>query len=313
MERIVTLTMNPTIDTSFSVPRVVPERKLRCGAPRQDPGGGGINVSRAVAKLGGGSFAWFAAGGTNGRLLSTFLTAEDIPHEALEIAGNIRENIVAYEDSTGLQYRFTMPGSPLSEAEWRGCLETFGSFEPYPEFVVASGSLPPGVPEDFYGRLARTVRSRGGKFVVDTRGEALRHAIREGVYLAKPNINELQDIFGEELSSDRAIEARVRELIRGGGSEVVIVSLGAGGAVLVSGRTVERVHAPTVPIRSKIGAGDSMTAGIVLKLARGEAVPAAFRYGVAAGSAAVMTPGTELCRKEDTDRLYAEISGTGAP
>ena len=307
MNDIVTLTMNPAVDTSFTVKQVVAERKLSCSHQRQDPGGGGINVSRAVLKLGGTSRAYYPAGGPNGARLKHFLDREELDHEQITIDGNVRENIVAYEESSGRQFRFGMPGAELSREEWERCLDVVRRLDPFPHFVIASGSLPPGVPVDFYARFARMVKERGGRPIVDTKGEPLRAAVEEGVFLIKPNLAELSDIFGERLEGDRQIEEKVKEFIRKGGSSVVLVSLGSAGALFITEGKAHHIHAPTVPVESKIGAGDSMTAGTVLKLSQGEELLAAVMYGIAAGAAAVMTPGTELCRKSDADRLYREM------
>ncbi len=308
MKRIVTLTMNPAIDTSFTVPQVIAERKLRCSRPRNEPGGGGINVSRAILKLEGASAAFYLAGGPNGERFRHFLDDEKLDHHPIGIEGNMRENIVAYEESTDRQFRFGMPGPEVGEREWKRVIEEVLGTGPKPDILVASGSLPPGVPDDFYARLAREAKKSGIRIIVDTKGDALRKTVAEGVYLIKPNLNELGEVTGREPRNDDEIVAQARELIGKGRVEVAVISLGSGGALWVTGDRHDRVHAPTVPVRSKIGAGDSMTAGIVLGLARDMSVEDAILYGVAAGSAAVITPGTELCRKDDTERLFRDLT-----
>jgi 6-phosphofructokinase 2 len=305
---IVTLTINPAVDVSSSVDHVVPERKLRCQPPRREPGGGGINVSRAIRRLGGDSLAIYTRGGPTGSLLQTLLDQEGLTQRAIGVDGTTRESFVVFEEVSGLQYRFNMPGPTLQAAEWQRCLDELTHCEPRPEHIVASGSLPPGVPEDFYARVACIGRQRGGHVIVDTSGPALGAAARAGVYLLKPNLRELDQLTGQRSEDESQREAAVMALIEAGQAEVVVVSLGAAGVLLGSRQGCERLRSPIVPIQSKIGAGDSLVAGIVLSLARGESVRDAVRFGIAAGAAAVMTPGTELCRAADTERLYRQMS-----
>lgn len=308
MKSIVTITLNPTIDKSASIDHVVPERKLRCDVPRYEPGGGGINVSRAVRQLGGQSKTVYLSGGLQGKRLQHLLYEEKLDHHPVEIAEWTRENLIIYEENTGQQYRFGMPGPEVSEKEWQGVLDALSGVDGTPDFLVASGSLPPGVPEDFYARMAAKCRDEGIKFILDTSGKPLRLGVEEGVYLLKPNVDELKALAGQPDFDDEAhLEELARDLIRDGKNEVVVTSLGAAGAMLVWGDECRRLRAPTVSIKSKVGAGDSMVAGIVLSLARGRSIPEAARFGVAAGAAAVMTPGTELCRRDDTEHLYERI------
>ncbi len=313
MPRIWTVTVNPAVDKSSAVDNVVPERKLRCQEPRFEPGGGGLNVSRAIAKLGGESVAFYLAGGPPGLLLDRLLQEEGISCESIRTEGFTRDNLIVLENTTGLQYRFGMPGPLLRQAEWENLLEKLMGCGPKPEFVVASGSLPPGVPKDFYGRIARKVREFGAKPIVDTSGEPLARAVEAGLFLIKPNLRELEALTGKSLSGEEEQEAWTRRIVEEGGSEIVVVSLGAAGVIAAWKGGWERVRAPTVPIRSKVGAGDSTVAGMVLGLERGLSVPDAIRFGVAAGAAAVMTPGTELCRREDTESLYRRISAEVQP
>lgn len=307
MGGILTITMNPAIDKSSGVDHVAPEQKLRCRAPRYEPGGGGLNVSRAIRRLGGDSTALYLAGGPTGDMLAALLDREEITHQAIRTQEITRENLTVFEDSSGLQYRFGMPGPEVSAAEWSQCLEAVSHFNPRPAYIVASGSLPPGVPEDFYGRLAGLVRDMGSKLVVDTSGAALRHAVQEGVFMIKPNARELGQLADRDITNESEQEELAQELIRSGRSEVVVVSLGAAGALMVSGEGYTRLRAPSVKPRSKVGAGDSMVAGTVIGLERGYPLVEAVRFGVAAGAAAVMTEGTELCRRNDADKLYSRM------
>ncbi|KPK85570.1 MAG: phosphofructokinase, partial [Deltaproteobacteria bacterium SM23_61] len=161
---------------------------------------------------------------------------------------------------------------------------------------------------DFYGRVARIGKNHGAKVIIDTSGEALNRALREGGYLMKPNYREFRDLVGLDMKEESQMEAEAVKMVKSGRCEILVISLGAAGALLVSKEVVECIRPPTVPILSKVGAGDSMVAGTVLSLARGRTPRDAVLFGIAAGTAAVMTPGTELCRKEDTERLYEKMA-----
>ena len=305
VDKIVTLTMNPALDIGARVASVAPEIKLRCGAPKFHPGGGGINVSRALHFLGGDSTAVYAAGGHTGAMLSQLLEAEGIMRRAVPIAGITRESFVVYEESSTLQYRFTMPGPELSAAEWIACLEAVFNLEP--DIIVASGSLPAGVPAEFYGEITRYAAEYGIRVLVDTGGEPLQRAFGKGVYLLKPNLRELELFAGEKLHDEAQIKTVAQRLIAEGLSEVIVVSMGAAGAALITAEEYLHRRAPIVKAQSKVGAGDSMVAGLVLGLAQGRDLQETLCLGIAAGSAAVMTAGTQLCRREDTFKLYQRI------
>jgi 6-phosphofructokinase 2 len=307
MKTIVTITLNPAIDKSSSVANVVAERKLYCETPRFEPGGGGVNVARAVRKLGGESLLLYTAGGLTGTRLQELLDEEGLTHRPFPIEGVNRESLVILEESTGQQYRFGMPGPQLNKEEWEPILHELTSMEPSPDYVVASGSLPPGVPVDFYAQVARIGKARGAKVIVDVSGEALVATLREGVFLPKPNVREFRELVGEEVQEESQIKAAARKIVESGQCEVLVISLGAAGVLVVSETYTEHILSPTVPVKSKIGAGDSMVAGIALSLARGNPLRESVRFGVAAGTAAVMTPGTELCRRADAERLYESM------
>jgi 6-phosphofructokinase 2 len=306
MQTIVTLTINPAIDTSTAVDHVVTDRKLRCNTPRHDPGGGGINVSRAIRKLGGDSLAVFVAGGPTGQLLQDLLDREGVRQLPVPTEAWTRENLYVLEGSTRHQYRFVMPGPALREAEWQQCLDQLGRLPEQPDYLVASGSLPPGVPEDFFARVARIAKKRGSRFVLDTRGDPLRLALEEGVYLIKPNLREMWELAGQELRDEPHQAAAAMQVVREKQSEVVVLSLGPAGALLATAAGTERLWAPSVRIQSRVGAGDCMLGGLILSLARGMALRAAVRFGIAAGAAATLNPGTQLCSREDTERLFEQ-------
>lgn len=306
MNPIVTVTLNPSVDKSCSVGRVVPERKLRCDSPRYEPGGGGLNVTRALQELGQRSVGLWLKGGKTGALLEQLLDEESVPHRPIPASGVTRENLIVFEKETGQQYRFGMPGPSLTQAEIQLVAQEIAEFDPAPEFLILSGSLPQNVSPRSYGILTKAA-PEGTKVVLDASGEALRLGLDAGVYMVKPNLAELGQLVRSDLTSDQDIEAAAKELISSKSAELVLVSLGAGGAMLVSGTGAALIRSPTVPIRSKVGAGDSMVAGAVLGLLRHGTMYDAARLGVAAGAAAVMTEGTELCRKEDVDRMFTTL------
>jgi 6-phosphofructokinase 2 len=312
---VVTLTMNPALDKSTSTHHVTPEDKLRCHALKYDAGGGGINVARALHKMGGHALPLYAAGGMNGQVLQTLLRNQLAQEQLLPIAGETRESFTIFEETTTHQYRFNLPGPTLSETEWRGAIDAVAAVDPRPDYVVASGSLPPGVPDNFYALLAERVAEWSPRLIVDTSGAALRALVDEcaPVYMVKPNHSELAALVGRELVDDEDILVAAREMLAACKIEIVAVSLGAGGVLLITSDDALFVRAPTVPIRSKIGAGDSSVAGMTLGLMRGYSLLDVVRLGVAAGAATVMTAGTELCRREDVERLFAQMQRETLP
>jgi 6-phosphofructokinase 2 len=171
-------------------------------------------------------------------------------------------------------------------------------------FIIASGSLPPGVPVDFFQRVADLARDLGARFILDTSGGALR-GTRSGVYLLKPSLRELRELVDRKLHSEAEQVDAARGLIDTGLSEHIVISLGAQGALLVSAEGYEKLAPIEVPIRSAVGAGDSMVAAITVGLTRGMELRQAVLLGMTAGAATLMTPGTGLCRREDVERLYA--------
>lgn len=305
---IVTLTMNPALDVSSSTEQVVPEHKLRCGPSRFDPGGGGVNVSRAIRNLGGNSIAICALGGPTGQAYRGFLEHEGVLARVVGVAGNTRESFTVDELATGDQFRFVLQGPTLREPEWRACLSVVADLLPVGGYLVASGSLPPGVPHDFYGLLSRICDEHDVRIVVDASGPALEAALDEGAFLIKPSLRELAELVGagDTLDESEQVEA-ARAIVASGRAEIVAVSLGGAGAVLATADGVLRLPTPRVDVRSTVGSGDAFLAGLILRLAEGRTVDESFRTAVAAGSATAMLEATGLCRAEDVARLEAEL------
>jgi 6-phosphofructokinase 2 len=304
---IVTLTINPTVDIFVNVGRVESTRKMRCSAPKRDPGGGGINVARVVHRLGGGVAAIYPTGGAIGKLLQRLVEREGIASIVTPSHVETRESFTAYEESTGEQYRFVLPGSALHRAEWEACLKKLSSLPSSPKFVVASGSVPPGVPQDFFARAIRHAKELGARTVIDTSGAALEAALEEGVSLIKANLVELIEFIGSPLDRDAEYIEACRQLAAAGSAQAVALTLGEQGALLVTADRAWRALPMAIQVVSTVGAGDSFLGGMVTALAAGQSLEKAFGVAVAAGSAALLAAGTGLCREQDVKRLLAEV------
>ena len=300
--KIVTLTINPAIDKSTKFSGLIAEQKIRCEEPRFDAGGGGINVSKAIARLGGKSLAVFTAGGASGQLLEDLVVKESIDYQVVKTKNWTRESFTAVDTITNSQYRFGMPGAELSREESDEILLKIEQLQP--EFLVASGSLSPKIGDDFYEKVAAVSRKIGSKLIIDTSGEPLKRAIDEGVFLLKPNVSELAKLVGAETLEMDEVDDAARDIISKGGCEIVVVSLGSQGAMLVTKDFCEHIPAPPVQKKSTVGAGDSMVGGMVWALSTGKTLQEMLRWGVACGSAATMNEGTQLFKNEDAQKLY---------
>ena len=307
MSTIVTVTFSPCIDKSTSIKKLLPDKKLQCTAPKLEPGGGGINVARAIKKLGGEATAIFPSGGYTGKHFNHLLATENIHAVIIETQNETRENIIVLDENENAQYRFGMPGTSLTNAEWMKCLKAVEEI-PDVSFIVASGSLPPGVPLNIFAKLAKIAKNKNAKFIVDTSGEALREAVNEGVYLLKPNLGELCFLSGKKRLEQHEIEAAAKEIIAEGKCEVVVISMGEEGALLVTNDLATIIKPPSVIKKSTVGAGDSMVAGIVYYLSKQKSITDAVKYGVACGTAATMNTGTELCKLKDVEEIYKIIN-----
>ena len=303
--RIVTLCMNPALDITTRTEVVRPTDKLRCEGVRYDPGGGGINVAHVAQVLGATSTAVFPAGGPAGELVYSLLVADDVAVQRVPIGGSTRESFTVDEVSTHRQYRFVLPGPQLTVAEQTECLLQLRRAAASAAIVVASGSLPPGVPEDFYQLLAEVCAELGALFLLDTSGGGLTH-VNAGVFLLKPSVRELRDCTGRALLTESEQLGAAHELIERGAARHVLVSRGAQGALLVSRDSGQRFAPVQVPPGSGVGAGDAMLAGVAVGLVRGWSLTEACRFGVAAGAAMLLTPGTAPCTREDTERLFRQ-------
>ena len=306
MKPIVTLTLNSSVDVQWEVPQMAHTRKLRSSAGISFPGGGGINVSRVIKTLGGQSICVFTAGSFTGHFLREMVDSIGMITRVVPISDGTRASATIFDDATGREYRVTPPGPTLSEDEWQACFDALFDIET--DYIVATGSLPGGVPEDFYARVAARAKSRGARLVLDTSGPALASALDEGVYLVKPNLRELQRLMGVDAATPADQESLVKRLISERKADVVALTLGADGALLGSQDGIVRLKSPDVEVKSAVGAGDSFLAGMTFGLASGRSMEDAFALGVATGTATVLTAGSELCRRSDVESLLAQIS-----
>ncbi len=304
MAKIITLTLNPALDCASTTPRIIADAKLRCSTPVFEPGGGGINVSRAICKLGGESIAIYPSGGSSGEHLTQLLTQEGVQTEPLACAQWTRQNLNVVTTLDNAQYRFIMPGAELTAEEQSALLELLNHHQDA-QYCVISGSIAENMPGDVVADVIQFCRQHAIKVIYDGSGSALQKAVNNGgLYLIKPNAGELAVLTGSELIEPAELEDKAREIITAGKAQIVLVSLGPQGALLVTKDICEQIVPPRVQKNSTVGAGDSMVGATVLALADGLSIREAARRGVAAGTAATMNFGTELCKAKDVDRIY---------
>ncbi len=306
MNQIVTITFSPCLDKNSSVEELIPEKKLKCQTPTVKPGGGGINVARGLHRLGSHVSAIYPIGGFMGEMMVDLMNKEGLESRTVKKGFETRENVIISEQKSLRQFRFGMPDSPLTEAELQECLMLLDAEEEV-KYIIASGSLPEGVPDDIYVSVARIARRKNARFILDTSGEPLRAALREGVFLIKPNLGELSNLASKGKLTHRDVIEISQSIIEKGGCEVAVISMGKEGAMVVTKDLAELIPTPTVTVLSTVGAGDSMVAGIVHALSGGKEVLEAVQFGVACGTATTQSPGSELFDPEEVYRLFNEI------
>lgn len=306
MSDILTLTMNPALDVLTSIDQVSHTHKMRCGSTLKHPGGGGVNVARVLHRLGASCVAAYLAGGVTGERHHKLMSAERVRCHVMPIAEETRESFSVHETSSGNDFRFVLPGPSVTTAELEACFDYVAQHLPK-QFLVISGGLPPGVPDDFYARLAALAKQRDVRVVLDTNGPALAEALQVGVYVFKPSLRELRDLTGQDLATADAPVAAAQQLIQSGQAEIVAVSLGEDGALVVSATEQWRARSVKVDVQTTIGAGDSFVGGMVWALARGDSLVKAFQYGMASGAAALLAPGTSLSQAADVHHLLPQV------
>lgn len=308
MTAILTVTLNPALDVSTYTESVVPGPKLRCDMPLAEPGGGGVNVSRAIRALGGESTALVALGGATGNRIAQLLADEGLNAHVVESSGETRQSLAVTERDTGLQYRFVMPGPSWDAEDLSRVLHRATALARSGSWVVLSWTLPPGLPDDVAARFARQLELKGAKLLCDTSGRALHALVArpEGLTILRVDHAEAQSISGAPLEDLADTASFAFELVNRGVAEMVILARGAEGNVISTESGTWAARSPPRNVISAIGAGDSFVAGLVMALAQGKPAHEALRHGTAAAAAAVLTPGTELCRRSDFDAILPQ-------
>jgi len=309
MTRILTLTLNPALDISTETETVAPDRKLRCAAPRIDPGGGGVNVSRAIANLGGDSVALVAAGGPAGAHLLALLRAAGLSPVDLGAPGETRRSMAVRALESGAQYRFLMPGPVWRDADAERAAAAVAAATRPGDLLVVSGSPPPGLADDFFLTLNARLAPLGARMILDTSGAALEAAARcaRPLHVLRMDHEEAQALAGAPLQGVAAVADFAAALVARGAARIVAVAHGAEGTVVATPEGRWHARPPKVAVISKVGAGDSFVAAFTLALSRGQGAPEACAAGVAAAAAAVTKPDTQLCDGETTARLLAQV------
>lgn len=308
MASILCVALNPSIDLANETDRVVPTKKVRIRNQRQNIGGGGVNVARVVAELGERPDLLVMSGGATGEVFLDAVRQLPVNLHTIPIAGAIRVAFMVKETETGQEYRFVPEGPVVSQEEYGEALRFLA--QATADYIIVSGSLPRGLPKDAYGQMARICAAKDTRFILDASGEALAEALKVGgLFMIKPSLDELEGIVGRSLDEKGAVAA-AQELIGQGGVKYVCISMAREGALLVTDEGAIKVPSFAVPVGSTVGAGDSFVGGMVWALTNGYPLEDAFRLGVAAGAATVMSPGTELCRREDVFTLYEHGDAT---
>lgn len=303
--RIVTLTVNPALDIAMEAGEVRPGHKVRTHGATYDPGGGGVNVSRVVHALGGQTLAILAIGGLTGRFIEQMLVDAGVPSRTVTVPGTTRVSLTVQETSSGSEYRFVPEGGVLMPSDAERILALLGDVRA--EWLVASGSLPPGFPADFYAQVARLAQRREIRYALDTSGIALAAALHQGVDLLKTSLSEFQSIVGAKPSDGAALADEASRLAASGVASMIALTLGERGAIVAT--PTDRWTLPAIPVRVRgsVGAGDSFLAGLVLGLARGQPPREALRLALATGAAAVMGHGTARVDRRQVEALLAEV------
>lgn len=306
--------MNPSLDLFGSTEKLHDDAKSRCDEAAREPGGGGINVARNIQRMGDTALAIFPSGGVNGDLLKQLLADHKTPFRSPSIEAETRQSVIITEATTKKMYHLVFPGPELQDPEWQECLSVVKAVKPAPEFLVLSGSMPDGVPSDFYGQLSAYAARNSIKVVLDTSEPGLRTCLDEGVYLAKLNRTEFSELGYPETADHDTLMDGMASLIDEGAAEILIVTLGADGALLVS-RSGDKLHfaPPPTEIVSHVGAGDAFVSALVHQLYHHTSLKEAFRYGVAAAATAIQTPGNQLYDLDLLEKVYGKTTTPRAP
>jgi len=303
---IATITLNPSLDEHIIVDELVVEEANRWTKLRRYAGGKGIDVSRAIHEMGGMTIAYGFIGGPNGRQVEILLDEEEVLFSFTPIKRETRTNFIITDNRTSQQTRIDAPGPHIVKSELERFIKKLRQIRPKPAFMAAGGSVPPGVPVSIYYDIIMEAKGRGVRTILDSAGQWLGEGIKAKPYLIKPNVREAEAMLGKELPTEEAIIEAALELVETG-IEVVVISRGKDGIIAATKGSLFKAVPPPVKIRSAVGAGDCAVAGLALKLVHGKPLKEACRLAVAMGSAALLTPGTELCHRADVERLLPQV------
>jgi len=303
---IATITLNPCLDRTITVHGLKVDETNRWNNARLYAGGKGIAVSRAINEMGNRTMAYGFIGGPDGRQVEILLDEEGVPYSFTPIEQETRTNFIITDTKTSRQTRIDAPGPHISKKELERFTRKMRQIYPAPDLVVAGGSIPPGVPVNIYYDIVVEAKGFRVRSILDSEGQWLEEGIKAKPYLIKPNVREAEELLKLELPTEEAITQAALNLVEMD-IEVVVISRGKDGIIAATKETVFTAVPPPVKVRSAVGAGDCTIAGLALKLAKREPLIEACRLAVAMGTAAVLTPGTELCHRADVEDLLPQI------
>jgi len=306
--KVVTLTVNPALDKSAKIDGMSPFDKLECYDVTYHPGGGGINISRVLDRLAVKSSCLFPYGGKTGEHLVDLLQAQKVNVIHTEISVLTRENFAVFNTETELQYRFGMPTASFLEEDMVALENLINKEVSSEDIFVISGSLPKGLPIDYYSKIVKKLAAKKVKIIVDTSGKAFHEVLENRLFLIKPNQKELCLLAGKENMTLKEKEDFAMQMVVSNKVEYVVVSLGKDGAFMAHKGGVEYVKAPKIEVKSTIGAGDSMVAGLLYGIVSNETPKNMLRWGVACGVAATLSEGSDLAHKHNIEKVLEKIS-----
>jgi 6-phosphofructokinase 2 len=307
MAKIVTLTFSPSIDKSSSVAEMLPDIKMKCTQLIADAGGGGINVARVLTRLGADVKAIFPVAGLNGQFFTALLDNENICYRSLTTINETKENFVVFDQKSKQQFRFGMPNTELLKNEWESLVKMI-LLDTDTEYIVVSGSLPKSVSSEVFEMISKIAKGLNAKLIVDTSGTALQTAVSAGAFMIKPNREELGILCGSKNLQSKDIEKAAKSIIKKNDIEIIVVSMGSEGAMLVTAAQTYKLSPPKVEVKSTVGAGDSMVAGIIFGISENLDYKTALQYGIACGTATTMNVGTGLASQVDIEKLFEKLS-----
>jgi 6-phosphofructokinase 2 len=302
MKKIVTITFSPSVDKSVSIDKMLPETKMKCYDVETFPGGGGINVARVLTRFNCAVTALFPANKFIIPFFEKSLKKEKVRYSIIESKNATRESIEVFEQQTKKQYRLVIPSNDLRKNEWAACLKALDQFENI-DYIIVSGSLPKNAPATIFEKVAKITNLRSARLIIDSSGESLKNAVKESVYLLKPNLEEFRLLIGQANLEETNLTEAALKFLQKSKCENLVISLGSKGAMLFSKSETHFIKAPKVKVKSTVGAGDSMLAGLIYGLSLGLNLKECLQHGIAFGTATTLQNGTALCSPKDVEKL----------